>query len=162
MTNIYKDFDVRMFRMGLVCARAASAPALGATDLFSITGGNILVTGFIGEVTTVLDANASTFKMHFDPDEATATHADLSIATGAQNAAPVGRHYHLPASAASALDSDDGALSGFAEHIAYRLFPPGDIQLVVGGAGQVTGRVKWDLYYIPLDVGSTVVAVLWN
>ncbi len=159
MTNIYKNYDERLLNLGLCVARATSAPALGATDLFSITGGNILLTGLVGEVTTVLDANASTFKLHFDPDEATATHADLSIATAAQNAAPVGRHYHLPTAAASALQTDDGAKSGYVVQILEMLFPPGDIQLVVGGAGQVTGRVKWDLYYIPLDDGVSVVAV---
>jgi hypothetical protein len=154
MSNIYKNYDIRMFQLGLMASRAAAVPSATA-NLFTISGGDILLTSLTGEITTVFDAGATTLKLRFAPTEATATALDLSAATAAQGAAAVGRHYHLPTLVGSALATDDATLSGFAEQITPYLLPPGVISLVVA-TGQTTGKLKWDLTYIPLDDSSNV------
>jgi hypothetical protein len=158
MSNtLYKNFDVRMFRLGLQASRAA-AIAAATQNLFTVSGGNILVTSFVGEVTKLFDAAATTLKIHFIPTDGTATALDYCVASAAQNAAPVGRHYHLPTAVGSALQTDDAAKSGYAEQALPLLVPPGVISLVIAtGQNAVTGGMaKWDMTYIPLDTGVKV------
>lgn len=160
MTNIYKNYDERMFRLGLQISKASFIPTTGTHALFTVSGGDILVTSLVGEVTKVFDASVTTLKAHFDPTEATATHADLSIASAGQNAAPVGRHYHLPATAAGAITADGADKSGYVELLEYLLLPPGTLNIVaaVGQTAVTGGTLKWDMTYIPLSDAAAVAA----
>jgi hypothetical protein len=153
---IYKGYDARLFRLGIQRSRpAAMIPQAATGSLFTITGGNILMTSFVGEVTTVMKAVATTLKISFTPSAAGTGAADMCIASADQTGAPVGTHYHLPAAVASALAVDDAALSGYAEVLPYQLMPPGVIALVGTGLND-TGRIKWDMTYIPLDDSAQV------
>lgn len=159
MSNtMYKNYDVRLFSLGLAVDRATAQLPQGATaDIFAVTGGNIILTQLVGEVTTALGAVATTIKAISTPAAAGTAATDLCAASADQTGATVGTHYSLPADKATGLVVDGATRSGYPDACPKWLVPPGKIRLTVTG-NNVTGRVKWTLCYIPLDDAARVVA----
>lgn len=128
-------------------------------DIFSIDGGRVLVTGFLGEVTVAIPAQSIDFDFAFDPDNggsnvvlATALVCDSDVA---------GTYYVLNDTFGGALvTSTANYLLNSALEEPFVL-GAGDIVWTTTGGGAIgtTARVKWDLWYVPLDSGVTVTAV---
>lgn len=142
----------RAQRLGINVPRATAAlPQTAAAALFTITGGRIMLTNILGAVTTVIQTQANNTKLTANPT--TGTSVDLCAVLNI-TADEVGCLYGI-----TGLPSD--ALVGTNAGLAPAMHRP--IVLNVGSidldcAASNTGSVKWDMWYIPLDEGATVVA----
>ena len=111
-------------------------------NLFTITGGRVIVVALYGEVTTVIQSQSTTVQLVSTPT-ALGSAVNLSSTGLDVNALEVGGHISLPATPASgtALNSASG---GYINLTAARLMvPPGVISVSYGAAS--TGAIKWDL-----------------
>lgn len=119
--------------------------------LFSISGGRVMLMQIIGEVTVVIQTQACNTKLKFNP---TATGADTDICAVLDiSADAVGTLYGITGTIADAMI--DGLLQ-VKRQVAPLILSEGDIE--IDCAANNTGSVKWDMYWIPLDEGATVVA----
>jgi hypothetical protein len=153
MTTIIKNADIRTIAAGLAVARAtATLPATTAQNIFTVSGGRILLKYLVGEVTTIVQAQACTLKVTSTPTTGTAV--DLSAASASISGAEVGAKFGLPAAAATGLvfGNAGGILTGLAQWV----IPIGNISYTTSATN--TGSIKWDLIYVPLENGAQVVA----
>ena len=68
MTTLIQNRDVRTISAGLAVSRtAATIPQTAAQNIFTITGGRILLVALIGTVTTVIGGTATTVKVTNTP-----------------------------------------------------------------------------------------------
>lgn len=153
MTVAYSNASLREILAGVAVSRAtATLPASTLGHIFTISGGRILVKYLIGEVTTIIQAQACTVKVTGTPTTGTAV--DWSAVSASISGLEVGGKFSLPAAAATALVTGNagGVIAKGAEWVAS----VGTIDITTSATN--TGSVKWDLIYIPLDTGATVVA----
>lgn len=159
MTTLISNASVRLIEKGILVSRPSTASGntpltTGGLNLFTVSGGRILLRAIVGEVTTVIQAQATTVKMTSTPTTGSAI--DLSAATTDINALEVGGRITLanPPAAATALVK---TLAGYTDlPNVDAVVPPGQISITYGAAS--TGALKFDLFYVPLDVGAQVVA----
>jgi hypothetical protein len=141
--------------LGLRVARATAAlPQTAAAAIFTISTGKVLVTSIIGEVTTVIQTQADNTKLTFDPTDAGATQdlcAVLDITADA-----VGTMYSITGTPATAMKDALNFLSSDKVLAQPLVLKPGSILLDCAASN--TGSVKWELRYVPLEDGATVVA----
>jgi hypothetical protein len=154
--------DAGAFRkalFGLKVSKATAAlPQTTVGNLFTISGGRVLVTGILGEVTTAIQAQANAIKLISNPT--TGSSVDL-CATVDINALEAGGFLFLtpdldatPFSVALGKQNAGAATFGFAN--VGLVIPVGAIELSTAASN--TGSVKWDLTYVPLDDGAAVAA----
>ena len=134
-----------------VSRATATLPQSTVGNLFTVSTGRVLLTGIIGEVTTVIQTQANNTKIVFDP---TVTGANVDLCAILDiTADAIGTLYSITGTVANAM------LSGFA--VQAQLTPivlqPGAIALSCSASS--TGSVKWDMWYLPLDTGAMVAAV---
>jgi hypothetical protein len=141
---------------GIKVSRATAAlPQTTAAAIFTIGTGRVLVTAIQGEVTTVIQTQADATKLTFDPTAAGATQ-DLCATTDI-TADAVGTVYSITGTPATVLQDALNFLPPNKTLVSPGIvLKPGQILLDCGGSN--TGSVKWDLWYVPLDDGATVVA----
>lgn len=155
MTYILSSQGIRAANLGIRVDRATAALPQSATgSIFTITGGRIVLTSLVGEVTTVLGAVATTIAVVSTPSVG----AQTTIASAAAvTSDAVGDWLTLPATLGSALvhTAVAGAVALPALSLAI-LIPVGAIQLTASASD--TGSVKWSMTYIPFDDGVTVAA----
>ena len=133
----------------------ANLPQAGEYDLFTVAGGNVLVLGILGEVTTVIETQANNTNLEFSPDAATLADNDLCAVLNI-TADVVGTLYTIDGTAANAL-VDSGTNGWVAYTLASPLFlVPGAIELHCVASN--SGQVKWSIWYVPLDEGAYIVA----
>lgn len=159
MTVFYGNASIREVLLGVSVSRATAVPPTAAQspqNLFTITGGRILLVALIGEVTTVIGGNAQTLKVSSSATAAGSSALDLCIASASIATFAVGTHFTLPAAVASALADDHATLSGMLGTSPKIILPAGNVTLTSSATN--TGSIRWDLIYIPLDVASAVVA----
>jgi hypothetical protein len=151
MSTLIKAQDVRTIAVGINVSRAAAAlPSTTIGSLFTITGGRVLLKALHGQVVTLLSGTNST------------TVGLTPLNTGTSSPAILSSAGIIPVAAGSPVVSkfDGGALivtvTGSLIAAAGYVTIPGDITITTGST--VTGTVKWDLLYVPLDVGAAVVA----
>lgn len=153
MTVAYSNASLREMLAGVMVSRAtATLPAGTLGHLFTISGGRIVVKYLIGEVTTVIQAQACTVKVTGTPTTGTAV--DWSAVSASISGLEVGGKFSLPAAAATALVTGNagGVIAKGADWIAS----VGTIDITTSATN--TGSVKWDLIYVPMDIGASVVA----
>lgn len=158
MSNIVLGKTLRRITYGLAVPRAtATLPATAAQNIYTISGGRVLMTGLLGEVTTIIQAQATTVKFTSTPTTGSAV--DLTAATGDINALEVGGFITLvPALtvtpfAAAIQKQNAGAtvLQGLSI-----VLPIGSLSYTTGATS--TGSIKWLMTYIPLDDNASVAA----
>lgn len=153
MTTLIQNSALRLIDAGVMVSRAtATLPATTLGHIFTVTGGRILVRYLVGEVTTVIQTQACTVKVTSTPTTGTAV--DLCAASSSISALEVGGKLGLPAAAATAMVT--GNAGGILTALASWVVPIGSIDITTSATN--TGSVKWDLIYVPLDNGATVVA----
>jgi hypothetical protein len=153
MTTLIKNADVRTIALGINVSRATSAlPATAALNIYTVTGGRIMLISLVGEVTTIIQAQACTIKVTSTPTAGSAV--DLSAVSASLSGLEVGGKLTLPAAAATALVS--GNAGGVIAKQAAWIIPVGSISYTTSATN--TGAIKWDLTYVPLDAGAQVVA----
>ncbi len=125
-------------------------------NIFTITGGPILVTAFVGEVTTAISDNASTLTLTMDPTAGADTGMNVAL--------------DLADFAINTWISIDGTIGNAAvEHIPGTtlplgigmdiplVLPPGTVDMVMSNNNTTTGAITWYMRYKPLSSGITVV-----
>jgi hypothetical protein len=139
--------------LGVRVSKATAAlPQTTTGNLFTITGGRVMVKQICGEVTTIIQNQANNTKISHDPDVGAA--ADLCAVLDIANDA-VGTNYGITGTVANAMVGTSHAyLVGQAAPL---ILPAGVITLTCAASN--TGSVKWDLFYVPIDEGARVVAV---
>ena len=154
MSVIIQSDQLRTVLVGTKVDRTTAAlPATTQSAIFTVAGGRVLVTGLVGEVTTVMGATATNLKVTSNPT--TGTDVDLA-SNAAVTSKEVGSIITLPATSGSALVVKNGGGGGqLPAHNPY-VVPIGTIDLVTDATD--TGSVKWSLTYVALDNGATVTA----
>ena len=154
MTTLIKNADVRTIALGIAVARATAAlPATATGNIFTVSGGRIAVVSLFGEVTTAVQNQACTLAIGTAPTVGTGSTTAMGTASSII-AAPIGTHFGANPGGATVVDlsTQAGVLlpsAGFVVNI-------GNITVTTSATN--TGSVKWDLIYVPLDVGAQVVA----
>ena len=158
MTVSYSQQSLLEIAAGLKVSEPANASPLatGGVNLFTITGGRVIVVALYGEVTTIIQAQATTVQLVSTPTTLGSA-VNLSSAGLDLTGLEVGGHITLPAVPATATALIKG-LGGYVNLSGTRLLvPPGVISVNYGAAS--TGAVKWDLIYVPYDAAAVVAAV---
>lgn len=144
---------VQAMTMGKKVSKATAGLAATSTvDLFTVATGRVVVHAIVGEVTTVVQGQATSCKLISTPTTGTAV--DLCAAldlTGDE----AGCLYGI-----TGLFSD--ALVGSNAGATVSLRNPVIVPIGVIGFNNASalnsGSVKWDIYYTPLDTGATIVS----
>lgn len=128
----------------------ANLPQTTTGNLFTITGGRILLTAIVGEVTTVIQTQLNNTKVVFDP---TVTGANVDLCANLDiTADAVGTLYSITGTATDAMASGLGVASMATPWI----LQPGAIALTCSASN--TGQVKWKIWYTTMDDGAVVAA----
>jgi len=135
-------------RVDRAAARIVVTPG---TTLFTVTGGNVIMTWFIGEVVVAQSATACTLDLVHTPTVGTAT----TIATGATDiqSALAGTMLMLPAALGGTL-TETATAYGVPEQRARYILRPGVMS--VFGSASPTGSIQWTMWYVPIDYGAYV------
>jgi len=152
--GVLNDVDgIRKAVMGeLVSRAAATLPQTTTGSLFTVTGGRVMILQLAGEVTTIIQTQANDTKLEFDPDVGAA--ADIAIALDI-SADAVGTNYGITGAVGAAMV---GASHAYLVAQANPLIvPAGTIDLTCAASN--TGSVKWDILYVPIDIGARISAV---
>lgn len=127
---------------------AATLPATGNQTIFTVAGGRVLVTGIVGEVTTVMSATVTNLKVTA-VGTASAVATDM-CANALVTSATVGTLF-APTTPGSAAQTGS-AVSLNNETVV----PAGVIRITTDATN--TGAMKWLITYVPLDTGASVTA----
>lgn len=131
---------------------AATLPATTQTPYFHVYGGRCAVTMLLGEVTTVVQAQACNASWESDPETGT-TNAMCAVVE--MNAAEAGTLMSITGTVGDAMIlGKSGAVKG---QLAPVVVAVGDLEFKTSATN--TGATKWSLWYIPLDDGAYIAAV---
>lgn len=132
----------------------ASLPQGTDGALFTISGGRVLMTAIVGEVTIAIQNQANATKLKLNPD-ATGADQDLCGTLDIDNDA-VGELYTIDGTVGNALRSDLLIGLNSLYGAGGLILSEGDIELDCAASN--TGSVAWSMWYLPLDRGATVAA----
>lgn len=175
MSVLIQGDQLRALLLGVRVARGATGLVQNdAVDLFTVSGGKVVLTSLIGVVSTAIANTASlTMKLQHTPSGGSA--GDLCGATVIQNDS-VGTIYSLVSGVAtdllsiqsvSTLKEADGTQVAasevptvtFAQILRNPIvLPAGTIQVLCSNHDPGTGAVAWTATYIPYDNGAAVKA----
>lgn len=154
MTVVQSASGIRTSILGIKVDRTTSTlPASTDLSIFTVSGGRIIVTSILGEVTTIIQAQACALKLKSVPTTGTAK--DIS-GTFDVNALEVGGLISLDGTALSTALSGTNAGGALAGRGSGIFVPIGAIKY--NTAATNTGSIKWSITYIPYDNGAVVVA----
>lgn len=154
MSQLVSGTAYRTLLFGLQVAKSAAVlPDTAYGALFTVSGGRVIILGIVGEVTTVMDATATTLKFTSNPT--TGTDTDLSAAV-AVTSKEVGSLISTPiATGGDTIVTNAGGgvqLSGSSGFVV----PEGNVGVTTSATQ--TGAASWVLHYVPLDAGAEVVS----
>lgn len=162
MSVIINGSEVRAIALGIrVKTASVTNPQTASTNIFTVTGGKVLITSLVGEVTTVQGATANSFNLTYTKSGGSA--ADISAATVCTSDA-LGTLYTITGVAADILSAQKVGGTEvpnvtFAKANvdgAGIIVPAGTMQLKASGSN--TGATTWTLTYVPIDDGAAVAA----
>ncbi|MBA7553989.1 hypothetical protein ES705_46599 [subsurface metagenome] len=141
---------------------AALIPQTATEAIFNVVGGNVLITSLIGEVTVLIGDVVNTFQLQINPTAGAAVVLDDGAYNPQANAVgimvtPTGNPADILQAGLSLAGGLAGGLllTGINTH--GWIAPPGAIELTTS-ADSVTGQMKWQVHYVPLDAGAVVQA----
>lgn len=141
---------------------AAALVQNDAVDLFTVSGGLVVVTSLTGVVTTAVGANVISVNLRHTPSGGSA--AALNAAT-AVTSDPVGTFWGLTTGIAADLMSEQSPAGSEAPNPTFVhqlhqgiILGAGTIDLLSTNADPDGGAARWVLTYIPLDDGAAVAA----
>lgn len=154
MTTYLQNSAVRLISEGILVSRAtATLPATATGNIFTVSGGRILVVALVGEVTTAVQNQACTLAVGSAPTVGTGSTTALGTASSII-AAPIGTHFGINPGGATATDLATQA--GVLMPSGAFLVDVGNITITTSATN--TGSVKWDLVYVPWDNAASVAA----
>lgn len=147
---------------GVVVAKASAIlPATGLQTLFTVSGGNILVTCLVGRVTVVFDGTVNSLNVVHDPDIGAV--GDISAATVCTSDI-AGTFYTVHGIQAALLGTQKEGGTEVPTHVLAKAPVGGGFILPAGvtklqtTATDTTGSTQWWMAYVPLDPAAAVVA----
>lgn len=139
--------------LGVQVSKAATVlPATTTANIFTVSGGRVVIVGFVGQCTTVCTSTATTVSVGLTPSTGTASDTGLATAT-AITSKEVGTLVSLPTAPGALLVGTNAGTAVVAGGPGY-VVEPGSIYIKTSATN--TGAFKWDLWYVPLDVGASV------
>lgn len=130
----------------------ATLPASTTQAIFTVAGGRCLVHLLLGEVTTVVQAQACNLKVTSNPTTGT----DVDLAANLDiNSDEAGTLYLVEGDGTALVGANAGAALNGVGQGAF-IVPVGTIQIETSATN--TGATKWDVWYTPLDVGARIVS----
>jgi hypothetical protein len=145
-----------------VSVPAVALPASTTGQVFRVKGGRVLVKLLLAEVTTVIQSQATTFKFSSKAlDSASAaigTAVDLT-ATVDLNAKEVGALHVVEGDGSAGILSNAGAAYIGSQGGTF-ILPQGEVYATTVATS--TGKLKYDLWYQPLDPGAYVEPVAFT
>jgi hypothetical protein len=152
MTTLIKNADVRTIRSGILVSRTAAAlPSSTLGNIFTISGGRILIVALTGIVSTTLSGTNST-TVGVTPTAAGNTSAPAALSSAGIIPVTVG------CVVSSKLDGGAMVVTPAGSLIAPTPYCALAGVITITTASTVTGTVQWDLIYVPYDVAAQVVA----
>jgi hypothetical protein len=157
MGVLAKEAPIQLGTLGTRVGGAAKTVPLNATStIFTVAGGRALVTLLYGVVTTIIGGTTPALKLVATPTVGTANDMCTALTVTADE---VGAMFVMPPAVGSALVGI--AAAGKSGSISYapggQIVAPGTIGMN-DSAADATGAIQWTLFWVPLDVGVTVVA----
>lgn len=154
MTTIIQDANLRQLAFGRQVVRPTSnLPATTDLTIFTVAGGRVILTSLLGQVTTVIQAQANAIKIKSVPTTGTAK--DIS-GTLDINGYEVGALISLDGTALSTALSGTNAGAALVTTRGGIFIPIGAIKL--NTAATNTGQIQWTCTYVPYDTGANIVA----
>ena len=151
MSVIIQGSQLRDIGLGRRASKSTGTLAATTVPLFTVAGGQVLVTSIYGIVTVAVTV-ANSYKLQHNPTAATATTNDLVAATDIGTTdTPVGDVLSFDGARASSIVRGGGAQSLRGGVV----LQPGQIESVSAGTD---GNITWVVTWIPLDDGATLVA----
>jgi hypothetical protein len=144
--------NLKAFVLGQqVSKSAATLPATTTQNLFTIAGGRVLVTALVGEVTTIVQAQACNLKVTSVPTTGSAVDVASNLDING-----------FEAGAILVAEGDGTALIGAAAGAGHApalnalpfILPIGTVRIATSATN--TGATKWDMWYVPMDDGAVV------
>ena len=149
MSDYIDGKALRKLILGKKVERASEALTNAATSLFTVAGGRVLMTGFIGEITVASAANACTWAHAPTTGTAQPIAASLDI-----DPALVGDCVTITGIASDAATYNASA-TGLPMMASPVILSEGDLQITPAAA---SGSMSWTMFYIPIDDGAYVSA----
>lgn len=157
MASQIKGRSQRRLLLGEQVSKGATAmPANGVvTPYFTVTGGRVMITSFLGVVTTIFEANATTLLFRATPTAGTAT--NICGASASLSSKEVGGHLSIDGAAiTTALQSTNaGNVGAMSKPV---VVSAGTIDALTATAENL-GAASWKLTYVPIDEGAYVTAI---
>ena len=155
MTYIPNPMGVRVALLGLKVDRATAAlPQSTTGTIFTVSGGRVVITGLVGEVTTVLGAGANSLTLGYAPTVGVGDATVLGRGAVSLLTAPVGTH--VAANPGGDVFVDLATQAGVAFPAIGLLVDVGSVTVTT--TASVTGSVKWSITYIPFEDAGVVAA----
>lgn len=136
------EYGIRVDRV------TGTLPQTGASAVFTVAGGRVIVTQIVGEVTTIIQTQANATKL-----KAVATTGGTTDMGTTVDISALAVGAYLSPGANPAAAHTKGTAVG---QMGRQVVAPGSISLDCAASN--TGSVKWTLFYIPLDDGASVQA----
>jgi hypothetical protein len=137
--------------VGIRVSAAAARITVADKTLFTVAGGNVIMTWFYGEVIVVQSNTACTLTLTHTPTIGTAT----AMAAGATDIAlaAAGMCLQLPAVVGATLTLTTTAVGLPLQRGRYLLRPG---VMSIAGSDTPTGSVAWTMFYVPAEPGAYV------
>lgn len=159
MSVIVQGDQLRALLLGNRVNKASAVlPATGLQTLFTVSGGRVLCTLLIGEVTVVFDGTANSLNVVHDPDVGAV--GDLNAATVCTSDI-AGTLYTVTGIQAALMGTQKEGGTEVPTHVmavgplAPFVLPAGVTKLQTT-ATDTTGSTKWTMCYVPVDAGASV------
>ena len=150
-TNSNRDIYTTLARGFSVAKASATLPATTTQNLFTVTGGRILVMHLFGEITTIVQAQACTLKVTSAPTTGTA----VDVATALDvNGFEAGALLVCEGDGTALVGAAAGAGAALALNALPFIIPIGTLRIASSATN--TGASKWQIHYFPLDIGASV------
>lgn len=157
MSTIIQGSQLRTLDVGsLVSRAAANLPQSTTGNIFIVSGGRVIVTSIVGQVTTVIQNQLNNTKLTSSPTVGSAV--DLCAVVDIANLEVGGLLSLTPAQTATpfSLALDKQLAGAIPLQNTSIIVAAGSI--VLNCAASNTGQIKWDLTYLPFDDGASVAA----
>lgn len=155
MSVIIQGYQLREIAFGVqVTKAAANLPQTATATLYTVAGGNVLVTSLFGQITTAAGATVTTLALGTAPTTGTASTTGIATAT-AITSLEAGTWVGVQASSGKGGALVAGGNAGAVVFAATPfVVPVGTITWTTSASD--TGQMAWWLTYVPLDTGATV------
>ncbi len=164
MANFVKGYQLRELLYGVQVIKAAQTPPNSGSSatLFTVAGGQVLVTSLVGRVTTVLSGTTGAISLGATPTVGAAGAQVAGIAAATViGGGEAGAAYAVAATIAGApttlANGGASAVAGKSPFLAQAAFVvQAGIITITTSVATMTGAIDWYLTYVPIDSGAAV------